>query len=93
MSKTTENYYQFSEGAPVPIRWTAPEVLKSRKFTKEGDVWSFAVTMYEVLAREVPYYELSNEQVVQFVCKEDGRLSKPRVFEYPEEIYQVMAKV
>ena len=31
-------------------RWTAPEVLRSQQSTKEGDIWGFAVVLYELPA-------------------------------------------
>lgn len=36
MSKATDEYYQYKEESPIPIRWTAPEVIKSHRFTKPG---------------------------------------------------------
>lgn len=37
------------------------------KYTTKSDVWSFAVTLWEILtlARETPYQELSNAEVMQ----------------------------
>lgn len=58
-----------------------------------GDVWSFGITMYEVLSRSVPYYQMSNREVVDFVCEEGKRLDKPSLFEYPNELFEIMTRV
>lgn len=43
LSKFGEYYYGASE-APFPIRWSAPEVLKRRKFSHKSDVWAFGIS-------------------------------------------------
>eukprot|EP01119_Soliformovum_irregulare_P011133 TRINITY_DN2770_c0_g1_i3.p1 TRINITY_DN2770_c0_g1~~TRINITY_DN2770_c0_g1_i3.p1 ORF type:complete len:724 (+),score=172.55 TRINITY_DN2770_c0_g1_i3:33-2204(+) len=48
----------------VPVRWSSPEVLRGKAHTKENDVWSFGVTMWEVIENKRPYYMvLSTEEV------------------------------
>ncbi|TFK50761.1 kinase-like protein [Heliocybe sulcata] len=46
----------------VPYRWDGPEVLLEGRDEKtrrciESDIWSFGMTVYELLARNVPYHE------------------------------------
>ena len=46
-SKTTEK---------MPIKWLAPEVWNSRIYNEKTDVWSFGVTIWEILTLgEIPY--------------------------------------
>nr|BAB68344.1 EPH receptor tyrosine kinase [Ciona savignyi] len=57
-----------TRGGMIPIRWTAPEAITMRTFSTSSDVWSFAIVMWEVLSfGERPYWEMSNQDVVQFV--------------------------
>ena len=44
-----------TDQAKFPIRWTAPEVLALRKFTKASDVWSFGVLVRMKLAPLLPF--------------------------------------
>ncbi|KAI5936058.1 Non-receptor tyrosine-protein kinase TYK2 [Manis javanica] len=42
-------YYCVREDGDSPVFWYAPECLKECKFYYSSDVWSFGVTMYELL--------------------------------------------
>jgi len=37
------------------VLWTAPELLLGRECTSKADVFSFAVVMYEIFVRHLPY--------------------------------------
>lgn len=43
--------------AKLPVRWLAPEVLRSRMFSLASDVWAMGVLLYEIWtdARHAPY--------------------------------------
>jgi serine/threonine protein kinase len=39
--------------------WMAPEVLSNQPYSLEADIYSFAIVMWEILAREVPYNNIN----------------------------------
>lgn len=41
-----------------PIKWMSPESLITRSTSKKSDVWSFGVTLWEMLTRSEPYADL-----------------------------------
>ena len=44
-----------------PIKWTAPEILKSGIFTLKSDVWSFGIVLYELVTLgHIPYPGVPN---------------------------------
>ncbi|XP_046708701.1 tyrosine-protein kinase JAK1-like isoform X2 [Silurus meridionalis] len=47
--KDNEEYYTVREEQDSPVYWYAPECLIHRKFYKASDVWSFGVTLYELM--------------------------------------------
>jgi len=50
-----------------PLKWMAPESLSEKKYGIKSDVWSFGVTLCEVLTRQEPYPELDNVQAASHV--------------------------
>ncbi|VDK17333.1 unnamed protein product [Anisakis simplex] len=60
------DYYKIEGAFVLPIRWMAWECLLLGKFTSKTDVWSFGVTMWEILngCRCQPFFELRDDQVI-----------------------------
>ena len=60
------DYFKSQAGCLLPIRWMAWESVLLGKFTTKSDVWSFGVTLWEILtfAREQPYQSASDEKVI-----------------------------
>ncbi len=48
MPEPGADYYSSALGL-VPLRWTAPEVLKTRHHSVQSDVWSYGILCCEVL--------------------------------------------
>eukprot|EP01116_Phalansterium_solitarium_P008220 TRINITY_DN2174_c0_g2_i1.p1 TRINITY_DN2174_c0_g2~~TRINITY_DN2174_c0_g2_i1.p1 ORF type:complete len:833 (+),score=232.95 TRINITY_DN2174_c0_g2_i1:2-2500(+) len=86
------DYYQATTDAKFPIRWSSPEVILFRKYSEASDVWSFAVVVYELLARRLPYAEMSNREVMEHVCDRQQRLPNPDRIEYPPELDNIVQR-
>ncbi|XP_064615973.1 discoidin domain-containing receptor 2-like isoform X2 [Liolophura sinensis] len=90
------DYYRIEGKAVLPIRWMAWESILLGKFTTKSDVWSFAVTLWEVLtfAKEQPYDSLTDEQVIEnaghYYRNDNQQLYLPQPPNCPREIYDLM---
>ena len=82
--------YTFLESGKLPIKWTAPEALKTQKFSSKSDMWSFGVLLWEIYSfGRVPYPRIPLADVVKHVEK-GYRMEAPEGC--PKSIYDVMKK-
>ncbi|XP_069191992.1 discoidin domain-containing receptor 2 [Procambarus clarkii] len=64
LPRYSSDYWRPPDGrGPAPLRWCSPEVLCQGTFSSAGDVWSFGVTLWEILtlARRRPHHHLSDD--------------------------------
>ena len=67
------------QGGKIPIRWTAPEAYKHRRFTTASDVWSFGIVLWEIMTyADRPYGNWDNYMVMEQVTA-NYRLFPPTV--------------
>jgi len=91
LSREQGSYYQIQNSA-IPTRWTAPEVFLYHKYYKESDVWSFGVVIWEVFENgKIPYFDLENKEVLDYVANKKQILPKPEECSY--ELYTETMKV
>nr|XP_009681453.1 PREDICTED: serine/threonine-protein kinase LMTK3-like [Struthio camelus australis] len=83
-----EDYYVTPDRLWIPLRWVAPELLEETRGTlsvvdqsKESNVWSLGVTLWELFEfGSQPYRHLSDEEVLAYVVREQQMtLAKPRL--------------
>jgi serine/threonine protein kinase len=75
--------------SPFLIRWAAPEVLLSNKFSTKSDVRALGITFWEVLTDGTePYEGLSNEEVVKQVTEYGFVLKQPE--NCPDSLYGIV---
>ncbi|GMT00717.1 hypothetical protein PENTCL1PPCAC_22891, partial [Pristionchus entomophagus] len=60
--------YQMNPKNKVPIRWLAPETLKSAGYSRKTDVWSWGVLVWEIFNNGIePYPGMTTIEVLRFV--------------------------
>ncbi len=87
------DYFLSQSGCLLPVRWMAWESVLLGRYTAKSDVWSFGVTLWEILtlAREQPYESLTDEQVVANLYKEAKAFKRlPRPRGCPREVGDLM---
>ncbi|KAM3724039.1 Insulin-like receptor [Dirofilaria immitis] len=71
-------YYKPAGRRLMPVRWMAPESLMDGKFTMKSDVWSYGITVYEMLTlAQQPYLGLANESVFDYIGVKKKILTRP----------------
>ncbi|XP_024936410.1 discoidin domain-containing receptor 2 isoform X2 [Cephus cinctus] len=92
------DYFRIEGRSPLPIRWMAWESMLMGKYTSKSDVWSFAVTFWEILtfAREQPFEELPDHRIVEnsthFYQEDEKRMILPLPKNCPKEMYDLMCE-
>lgn len=83
-----DSYYYSSHDKRFPVKWSAPEILKWRKYSTKSDVWAFGVVLWELLesGRE-PYGDMSNSEANSAVLQ-GYRLPQPP--HCPNSLYDIM---
>ncbi|XP_054707701.1 serine/threonine-protein kinase LMTK1-like [Uloborus diversus] len=81
-----EDFYCLGDVA-FPIRWCAPEsllctesIIEAKDITREGNIWSFGVLLWELLEfSKLPYFSLSDDEVIRKVLIECSlKLEQPK---------------
>jgi len=61
------------KNSKIPIKWSSPEAIKFRKFSKASDIWSLGICFFEILGDGVdPYGGISNHEISQLQMKSTG---------------------
>ncbi|KAI1294640.1 Mitogen-activated protein kinase kinase kinase 7 [Halotydeus destructor] len=70
--------------------WMAPEVFTSTSYTDRCDVYSWAIVLWEVLAREKPFAGFSNKAAVMYAVSHGTR--PPSLSNCPPALESLMAR-
>jgi len=60
-----------------PLKWMAPESITEQIYNEKTDVWSFGVTIWELITASDPYPELSPIEAAFQVSREKRTLKIP----------------
>ncbi|XP_036386465.1 receptor tyrosine-protein kinase erbB-3-like isoform X1 [Megalops cyprinoides] len=81
--------YFYSE-VKTPIKWMALESILFRRYTHQSDVWSYGVTVWEMMSFGAEPYATMRPQEVPDLLEKGERLSQPQICTI--DVYMVMVK-
>ncbi|KAK2182661.1 hypothetical protein NP493_342g02055 [Ridgeia piscesae] len=86
----TDYYRVEDKHRPLPVRWMAIESLTLGVFTSKSDVWSFGVTLWELLTRGCsPYPDVDSFNIKSYVMS-GRRMSQPQ--HAPDDVYALISR-
>ncbi|CAK4137197.1 unnamed protein product [Aphanomyces euteiches] len=81
------------QGWEGTMNWMSPEqFLKPRSVTTKSDVWSFGITLWEILSNDVPFKDWSEEDIVEAIKTDEERPEKPQVEPHLEPLWAIITK-
>ncbi|XP_036957538.1 receptor tyrosine-protein kinase erbB-3a [Acanthopagrus latus] len=80
----------FYHEAKAPIKWMALESILFRRYTHQSDVWSYGVTVWEMMSYGAEPYTSMRPQDVSDLLEKGERLSQPQICTI--DVYMVMVK-
>ncbi|XP_056158078.1 receptor tyrosine-protein kinase erbB-3-like [Lampris incognitus] len=84
-----EKKYVYNE-VKTPIKWMALESILFRRYTHQSDVWSYGVTIWEMMSYGAEPYANMRSQEVPDLLEKGERLSQPHICTI--DVYMVMVK-
>uniref|UniRef100_UPI00359000A7 tyrosine-protein kinase receptor UFO-like n=1 Tax=Myxine glutinosa TaxID=7769 RepID=UPI00359000A7 len=83
------DYYRQGRISKMPVKWIAIESLADRLYTTKSDVWSFGVTMWEIVTRgQMPYPGIQNHEIYDYL-QQGYRLKQPA--DCLDDLYAIMS--
>uniref|UniRef100_A0A673CHU4 Receptor protein-tyrosine kinase n=1 Tax=Sphaeramia orbicularis TaxID=375764 RepID=A0A673CHU4_9TELE len=79
-----------ADGGKVPIKWMALESILHRKFTHQSDVWSYGVTVWELMTFGAKPYDMIPAREIPDVLEGGERLPQPPICTI--DVYMIMVK-
>uniref|UniRef100_A0A8C2ZZD9 Receptor protein-tyrosine kinase n=1 Tax=Cyclopterus lumpus TaxID=8103 RepID=A0A8C2ZZD9_CYCLU len=80
----------FYNEVKTPIKWMALESILFRRYTHQSDVWSYGVTVWEMMSNGAEPYTAMRPQDVPDLLEKGERLSQPQICTI--DVYMVMVK-
>ena len=88
---SVNGYVRSTRQEEIPIKWTAPESLRTKRFTLKSDVWSFGIVLYELITCGIePYCDegLQEQEILLENLNNGYRMLRPACC--PVKLYEIM---
>ncbi|XP_056149598.1 epidermal growth factor receptor isoform X2 [Lampris incognitus] len=79
-----------ADGGKVPIKWMALESILNRTYTHQSDVWSYGVTVWELMTFGTKPYDGIPASEIAGVLEKGDRLPQPPICTI--DVYMIMVK-
>ncbi|CAL8345141.1 unnamed protein product [Merluccius merluccius] len=79
-----------ADGGKVPIKWMALESILNRTYTHQSDVWSYGVTVWELMTFGTKPYDSIPASEIAGVLEKGERLPQPPICTI--DVYMIMVK-
>lgn len=89
LSRYLDDRTRSRAGSPL---WVAPEILQNQGFNRASDVYSFAIVMWEMIAWDEPYPDITDPNVIMSSVAK-GYLRPDPIDICPPEFFELMKEM
>jgi len=92
LSRVNNEQGNITQSNVGPIKWMAPECINDRKYSIKSDVWSFGITVLEILTRDRPYKDKDAVSIVAMIMYGEYSPISEIPNDTPEQLVNVLKK-
>jgi serine/threonine protein kinase len=71
-----------------PVRWMAPESISQRTYSKQSDVWTFGIVVWEIIAQKEPHLAVNPVDIGRLI--RDQNLTPKIPEDCPQKLQEIM---
>jgi len=88
----TNSEFATSENKCLPLKWMAPETIKTQRFSKMTDIWTFGIVIWEIITKGAEVHSNINDDIVEIKVQIRDNFLTPEIPQKTDSTLKVLMK-